>query len=101
MIIIRRIPGVSVVGVSICGAVLHNVGQMLVACAVVGPRPVLAYLPILLVAAAVTGTLTGIVAKYVFCGLGAAGALYGGAVRLPATEKPDGGEGQARMENGK
>ena len=69
MLLIRRIPGVSVIGVSIIGAVMHNVGQLIVASFVVETQAVLVYLPVLLVSAAVTGTLTGIVAKYVMRGL--------------------------------
>ncbi|MEN6338569.1 MAG: Gx transporter family protein [Clostridiaceae bacterium] len=65
MILVKKARGVSVIGVSVCGAAAHNVGQILVACAVVGVRAALAYLPVLLVAAAVTGVLTGIIAKYV------------------------------------
>lgn len=70
MLLVKRIPGVSVIGVSVVGAVLHNVGQMLVACLIVESKAVLAYLPILLAAACVTGVLTGVVAKYVIKGLG-------------------------------
>ncbi len=69
MIFARRLRGVSVVGVSVLGAVAHNVAQMAVACFVVGTRAILAYLPVLLAAAAVTGTLTGLIARYTFKGL--------------------------------
>ena len=66
MILVKKARGVSVIGVSVCGAAAHNAGQILVACAVVGVRAALAYLPVLLVAAAITGALTGVIAKYVF-----------------------------------
>lgn len=69
MIMVKKMKGVSVIGVSICGAAAHNIGQLVVACFVVETRAVLAYLPVLLVAAAITGMLTGIVAKYTFRGL--------------------------------
>ena len=69
MIFARKMPGLSVVGVSIMGAVSHNIAQMLVAVFVVETRAILAYLPILLFAAAVTGTLTGLIARYTFRGL--------------------------------
>lgn len=69
MILARKSRGLSVVGVSVLGAVSHNVAQMAVACFVVETRAILAYLPILLLAAAVTGTLTGLVARYTFRGL--------------------------------
>ena len=69
MILARRMKGLSVVGVSVLGALAHNIGQMAVACFVVGTRAILAYLPVLLIAAAVTGTLTGVIARYTFRGL--------------------------------
>lgn len=69
MILARKLPGFSVVGVSVLGAVAHNVGQMLVAIFIVETRAILAYLPVLLIAAAITGTLTGLIARYTFRGL--------------------------------
>ena len=69
MILARKSKGLSVVGVSVLGAVSHNIAQMAVACFVVETRAILAYLPILLLAAAVTGTLTGLIARYSFKGL--------------------------------
>ena len=69
MIFARRANGLSVVGVSVLGAAAHNVAQLAVACFVVETRAILAYLPVLLLSAAVTGLLTGIVARYTFRGL--------------------------------
>lgn len=69
MIFARKMPGFSVVGVSVLGAVAHNIGQMLVAIFVVETRAILAYLPVLIIAAAITGTLTGLIARYSFRGL--------------------------------
>ncbi len=69
MIFARRFKGVGVVGVSVLGALSHNIAQMAVACFIVGTRAILAYLPVLLAAAAVTGTLTGLIARYAFQGL--------------------------------
>jgi len=66
MIPARKIKGLSIVGVSVLGAVSHNAAQMFVACFIVGTRAILAYLPVLLVAAVITGTLTGVVARYTF-----------------------------------
>lgn len=65
MLLMRRARGVGVVGVSVLGAAAHNIGQTLVACAVVGVRAALAYLPVLLLAAAAAGVLTGGIAKAV------------------------------------
>jgi len=69
MIFARKMPGFSVVGVSVLGAVAHNIGHMLIAIFVVETRAILAYLPVLIIAAAITGTLTGLIARYSFRGL--------------------------------
>lgn len=69
MILARRMKGLSVVGVSVLGAAAHNVAQLAVACFVVETRAILAYLPVLLLSAAITGVLTGLVARYTFRGL--------------------------------
>ncbi|MEG1548303.1 MAG: Gx transporter family protein [Clostridia bacterium] len=63
MVCAQRINGISVIGVSVCGALAHNIGQCLVACFLVNYQAVLPLLPILLFAAAVAGIITGIVAK--------------------------------------
>jgi heptaprenyl diphosphate synthase len=55
---------ISPVGVSITGAVFHNLGQLLAACAVLGSAYVFSYLPVLLVSGAVTGLLVGLAVKY-------------------------------------
>ena len=55
----------SVVGVSIAGGVSHNIGQLIVAMIVVETYQVGYYLPVLLVAGVVTGTLIGIVCREV------------------------------------
>ena len=49
-------------GVSITGGVFHNIGQILVAMAVVENLKLIYYLPVLLVAGTVTGFVIGIVA---------------------------------------
>ncbi len=55
----------SVIGVSILGGVTHNIGQLLVAAAVMGTSKIVYYLPVLLAAGAVTGLLIGIAAKLI------------------------------------
>jgi heptaprenyl diphosphate synthase len=52
----------SVQGVSVVGGVMHNVGQLLVAMAVLETKSLLYYGPVLLIAGVVTGLLIGIVA---------------------------------------
>lgn len=64
MLLSRRISGISPVGVSILGAVGHNVGQTAVGCLMVGVRAMLAYAPVLLLSALLTGLVTGVAAKY-------------------------------------
>lgn len=50
---------------SVAGAVLHNVGQMIAAVAVMQTFSVLVYLPPLLVSGCITGAFTGICAQFV------------------------------------
>ncbi len=69
MLLLSRIKGLSIIGVSIAGGVSHNVGQILAACLVVQSRAMLGYLPILLLAGIVTGLLTGIAAKSAIRGI--------------------------------
>ncbi|MDE6601990.1 MAG: Gx transporter family protein [Lachnospiraceae bacterium] len=57
----RRMKWFSMVGVSVLGGVFHNVGQLLVAMAVVETLAVAYYAPFLIVAGTVTGALLGFV----------------------------------------
>lgn len=56
----RRTGRFSMVGVSVLGGVFHNIGQLLVAMAVVETFAVVFYTPFLLVAGTVTGVLLGL-----------------------------------------
>jgi len=69
MLLIKRLPDVSIVGVSVVGAVFHNVGQISIASFVVENRYIFFYLPVLLISAVITGIATGIIAKYALRGL--------------------------------
>lgn len=64
----------STVGVSVAGAVAHNVGQLLVAAAVIQNLRIISYLPVLLLAAVGTGLATGytvtLLLKYLKLGRG-------------------------------
>ena len=62
MILSRRL-GAPVIAASLVGAALHNVGQITVACLVTQTPRLLAYLPFLLAAALVTGSLIGIAGR--------------------------------------
>ncbi|HWR23566.1 MAG TPA: Gx transporter family protein [Feifaniaceae bacterium] len=69
MLLLRRVKGFSIIGVSIAGGVSHNIGQILAACLVVQSRAMLGYLPVLLLAGTVTGLLTGVAAKSAIRGI--------------------------------
>ncbi len=64
MILCQKTEKFSIVGVSIAGGISHNVGQILVACAVVQNIKLMYYFPWLLVAGVATGFLIGVIVKY-------------------------------------
>jgi heptaprenyl diphosphate synthase len=61
----KRLPGLSIVGVSIIGALMHIAGQLAVAAWTLHTQALLAILPVYMALSAVTGLVTGIAAKYV------------------------------------
>lgn len=66
MVLLFKIKGVSIIGVSAIGAVFFNIGQILMAVLMLRtPQLLFTYLPILMVSGVVTGILTGIVAQMV------------------------------------
>lgn len=66
MVVLYRMAGVSVIGVSALGAVCFNVGQILMAVLILNtPQLIVTYLPVLMVSGVVTGVLTGVVAQMV------------------------------------
>jgi heptaprenyl diphosphate synthase len=65
MLLVKRIRGISILGVSISGAVMHNVGQVLMAMLILQTGSLLYYLSVLLVVGVITGILTGTAAKLV------------------------------------
>lgn len=54
---------ISIPWLSIGGAIFHNIGQLLVAAIVIGDFKIYFYLPILMIAAIITGYFTGVVAE--------------------------------------
>lgn len=66
MYLIKRIgqDKVSIIGVSIVGAVFHNIGQIIVAALIIHNYMIVSYLPILLVAGVGTGLFVGITGRY-------------------------------------
>ncbi len=66
MFLFRRSNLFSMVGTSMGGGVFHNIGQLLVAFAVVHTKGLLYYTPVLLLAGLVTGFWNGILASLVY-----------------------------------
>lgn len=62
-LLIRYIPALSIIGVSMVGAVSHNVGQLLTASVLIQTPYIFYYLPVLLLAGLPTGLATGIMAR--------------------------------------
>lgn len=62
MVILKKTGKFSVYGVSVAGGVFHNIGQILVAIAVLQNKMVAYYLPFLLVAGVIAGVVVGILA---------------------------------------
>ncbi len=65
MVLIKRTGKVSVVTVSVFGGISHNIGQLLVAMAVVENLKLAFYLPVLLLSGFLTGLVIGIVCRLV------------------------------------
>lgn len=63
MALLKRSGAFSIIGVSMAGGVSHNVGQLIMAMLVVETYAVGYYLPVLLVAGLITGTLIGIAGR--------------------------------------
>lgn len=59
----KRSGAFSIIGVSMAGGVSHNVGQLIMAMLVVETYAVGYYLPVLLIAGLITGTLIGIAGR--------------------------------------
>lgn len=65
MFLMKKSRKFSITGISMGGGVFHNVGQLLVAFAVVGTKSIFYYMPFLLAAGIGTGFLNGIIATAV------------------------------------
>ena len=63
MIIFKKTNIFSVIGVSIVGAVFHNIGQIIAAAFVIQTSVVVIYLPILMIAGVGTGFLIGFISS--------------------------------------
>lgn len=65
MVVMKKMKIFSVYGISMAGAVSHNIAQVLVASVYVNNIHVMYYTPVLLIAGVVTGFLIGIISKRV------------------------------------
>lgn len=66
MILLSRLPQLSIYGVSMGGAAAHNCGQVAAALISLGNAAPLAYLPVLLAVSLLTGALTGYLSSLLF-----------------------------------
>ena len=57
MLLLRNLRAFSLFGISVGGAAAHNIGQILIACALIRSWAILSYLPLLLLVSIVTGLL--------------------------------------------
>ncbi|MDP2872172.1 MAG: Gx transporter family protein [Bacillota bacterium] len=71
----------SIVGLSLFGALVHNVTQLTLAALIVRHAGVFAYLPYMLMGSLPTGALTGVAATYVLRARNAAFAMWLGAAQ--------------------
>ena len=75
MTLTRRLPVFSVYGVSILGAAMHNLGQVLAASVMMGSVYTFFYLPFLLLTGLVMGMITGTISSFTFRALRAANMM--------------------------
>jgi heptaprenyl diphosphate synthase len=61
MLLVRKLRCFTVIGVSVCGGVFHNIGQIAAAVFVVESTAVVYYLPMLMIAGTLTGALLGVI----------------------------------------
>ena len=62
MILLKRTKLFSTIAVSVVGGVLHNIGQIAVACVIMGTGLLVSYLPVLLISGTSAGVVIGFVA---------------------------------------
>lgn len=65
MILLKKMQSFSVIGVSLAGAVMHNIGQVIVAAVTIDSVDIMYILPILTIVAVVTGIVIGLVSSIV------------------------------------
>ena len=65
MWILKKTDKFSVIGVSVAGGIMHNVGQIIMAVILLGTEQIALYLPVLIITGTVTGVIIGIVSGLV------------------------------------
>ncbi len=65
MLLLKRFTPLSEVGVSVAGGVMHNIGQIGMACIMLSTNVLIIYLPVLLLSGTVAGIAVGIAAGIV------------------------------------
>ena len=65
MWLLKKTDKFSVIGVSIAGGIMHNVGQIIMAVILLGTEQIALYLPVLIITGTATGVVIGIVAGLV------------------------------------
>ena len=61
MALLRKRGGFSIMGISMAGGVMHNVGQLIIAMIIVETFSVIYYVPVLLISGLITGFVIGMV----------------------------------------
>lgn len=65
MIVLKKTKWFSIVGVSMAGGVAHNIGQLLMAAAIISNIKIFLYFPVLLFSGMITGIIIGILAHII------------------------------------
>lgn len=65
MLLLKKTELFSVTGVSIAGGVAHNLGQILVAAAMVSNMQIFIYFPVLMISGVISGAIIGIIAYFI------------------------------------
>lgn len=65
MWLVKKLPGVSMLGVSVCGGVAHNIGQIIIAMLITTVYSLTFYIPFLIIGGIITGMLTGVVGNII------------------------------------
>lgn len=65
MLLLKKTGIFSVTGVSIAGGVAHNLGQILVAAAIVSNLQIFIYFPVLTISGVISGAIIGIIAYFI------------------------------------